>query len=150
MELPTAQIAPIGPVHAVPDTTGGGRCGSASAARGALRCRRRNSGAAETATSEWEAVPYKARRRLSAFAALAGPPGQRNPRAAGSQIVGLRAAVAAAIERGALGELMSFCGQTAGLISALTPAADIVHTIVAEADQALQMATRSGREDVPS
>ena len=64
---------------------------------------------------------------------------------AGHQIVELRAAVAAAIKRAALGELMPFCGQTAGLISALTPAAEIVHTIVAEARQALQMATRSGR-----
>jgi hypothetical protein len=64
----------------------------------------------------------------------------------------MRAAVAAAITRGELGELIPFCGQTAGLISTLAPAADIVHTIVAEAERAFQASTRWHRtdEDAPN
>jgi nitronate monooxygenase/enoyl-[acyl-carrier protein] reductase II len=59
----------------------------------------------------------------------------------------LRAAVAAAIGRGELGELVPFCGQTAGMISALAPAAHIVHTIVAEAEHALQATARWQHSD---
>jgi nitronate monooxygenase/enoyl-[acyl-carrier protein] reductase II len=51
----------------------------------------------------------------------------------------LRTTVTAALDRGALGELMPFCGQTAGLITTLAPAADVVHTIVTQALEALHI-----------
>jgi nitronate monooxygenase/enoyl-[acyl-carrier protein] reductase II len=54
----------------------------------------------------------------------------------------IRGEVMAAVGQGRLGELMPFAGQTAGMIREIFPAAEIVRRIVAEAEEALQRATR--------
>ena len=50
----------------------------------------------------------------------------------------IRAEVMAAVEQGRLGELMPFAGQTAGMVWEILPAAEIVHRIVREAEEALK------------
>jgi nitronate monooxygenase/enoyl-[acyl-carrier protein] reductase II len=50
----------------------------------------------------------------------------------------LRGEVGAAVAQGRLGELFPFTGQTAGLITDVLPAAEIVHRLVAEAEETLQ------------
>jgi nitronate monooxygenase/enoyl-[acyl-carrier protein] reductase II len=50
----------------------------------------------------------------------------------------LRGEVGAAVAQGRLGELFPFTGQTAGLIKDVLPAAEIVHRLVAEAEETLQ------------
>jgi nitronate monooxygenase/enoyl-[acyl-carrier protein] reductase II len=54
----------------------------------------------------------------------------------------IRSEVMAAVGQGRLGELMPFAGQTVGMIREILPAAEIVRRIVAEAEEALQRATR--------
>ncbi|MFQ6023677.1 MAG: NAD(P)H-dependent flavin oxidoreductase [Acidiferrobacterales bacterium] len=53
----------------------------------------------------------------------------------------LQSQVMIAKEQGKYGELTPFAGQTAGLIHEILPAAEIVHTIVAEAEEVLKRAT---------
>jgi NAD(P)H-dependent flavin oxidoreductase YrpB (nitropropane dioxygenase family) len=48
--------------------------------------------------------------------------------------------IKAATEDGTLHELLVVAGQSAGLIRAIAPVADIIHAIVAEAEQALREA----------
>jgi len=52
----------------------------------------------------------------------------------------LRGEIGTAIALGRFGELFPFTGQTAGLIRDIVPAAEIVHRLVAEAEEALKRA----------
>ncbi|HXV93251.1 MAG TPA: nitronate monooxygenase [Pseudonocardia sp.] len=60
-----------------------------------------------------------------------------NPEEVRDRVDELRDEVATAIGQGRLGELVPFCGQTAGMISELVPAGEVVRRIVAEAERVL-------------
>ncbi len=53
----------------------------------------------------------------------------------------LREEVLAAAAQGRLGELFPFTGQSAGMIQDIVPAAEVVHRIVAEAEEVLKRST---------
>ncbi len=61
----------------------------------------------------------------------------------------LRGEVGASIAQGRFGELFPFTGQTAGLIHDILPAAEIVHKLVAEAEEALTAAAHKATWVLP-
>ena len=66
---------------------------------------------------------------------------QRRPEEARREAKRLRAEVMSAVQKRRPDELVPFTGQTAGLIHDVLPAAEIVRTMIAEAEQALRLAS---------
>src|SRR3712207_440529 len=66
---------------------------------------------------------------------------QRRPEEARREAGRLRAEIMSAVQQRKPHELMPFTGQTAGLIHEMLPAAEIVRTMVTEAEQALERAS---------
>jgi nitronate monooxygenase/enoyl-[acyl-carrier protein] reductase II len=66
---------------------------------------------------------------------------QGRPEAARRQAERLRVELMSAIKERRPHELLPFTGQTAGLVHDILPAAEIVHLMVIEAEQALERAS---------
>ena len=66
---------------------------------------------------------------------------QRRPEEARREAERLRAEIVSAVQQRRPDELVPFTGQTAGLIHDILPAAEIVRTMITEAEQALKRAS---------